>query len=175
MPANFPCNFYAHSTFPSACITAIIVHVSGDRSLVSLFSILHASQHASHVRSLRFLTLFIWVCVSRSNFYTVKRRNNQVQKELQMERGTKCDCRLTEAGYEGVQKQTDDSQRERHCGYRSPQRSLLLPDLHHHTSTCNRGTSHGFGPKIVPGLVTPLLCSSLFLCHLSFFFLFCLV
>lgn len=95
--------------------------------------------------------------------------------ELQTERRAKYDSRLTESRYEGVQKQTDDSQRERHRGYRSSQRSLLLPDLHHHSSTCCRGPGHGFGPKIVPSLYTPLLCCPFFLCHLSFFLFLCLV
>ena len=76
---------------------------------------------------------------------------------------------LTEPGYEGVQEQTDDGHRERHCGYRSPQRSLLLPDLHHHSSAGCGGPDHGFGPKIVPGLGAPLLCSAFLLCHLSVF------
>lgn len=88
-----------------------------------------------------------------------------------MQRRGKTDSQLTESRYEGVQKQTDNSQRERHCGYRSPQRSLLFPDLHHHSTTRCRGSSHSFGPEIFPCLNMPLLCSSFFLCHHSSFLL----
>lgn len=148
---------------PSMAINSPCLHGSSGftTTLVSLFSTLHVS----HICSLQVLTLFIWVVILGLV------GNN----ELQTERKAKYDSGLTESRYEGVQKQTDDSQRERHRGYRSSQRSLLLPDLHHHSSTCCRGPGHGFGPKIVPSLYTPLLCCPFFLCHLSFFLFLCLV
>lgn len=79
-----------------------------------------------------------------------------------------CDLRLTQPWYEGVEKQTDDGQRERHGGYGGSQGSLLLPDFHHDPSPASyRGPGHGFGPQTVSGDAALLRCS-VFLSHLSF-------
>lgn len=74
--------------------------------------------------------------------------NTSLWNELAASTTQHCECwdESTESRYEGVQEKTDDSHREWHRGYCSPQRSLLLPDLHHHSSTCCNTPNHGLSP-----------------------------
>lgn len=87
---------------------------------------------------------------------------------LEKSHNAECDSRLTQPGYEGVEKQADDGQWERHDGYGGSQGPLLLPDFHHDSSPAfYRGPRHGFGPQTVSGDTTLFHCA-VFLSHLSF-------